>query len=107
MVGGEVVFPPLWGTRSYNWGAGMHSINKAAGFIKANMPLGQPNSLSDQQAWDVAAYINSFDRSQDPRFNGDLADTTAKFHAGKYDYYGRRKDADGRLLGSVSPSGGN
>lgn len=104
-VGAEVVFPPLWGMRSYNWGAGMHNINKAAGFIKANMPLGQPNSLSDQQAWDVAAYINSFDRPQDPRFTGDLEETTAKFHGKKYDYYGKRKDADGKVLGSVSLPG--
>lgn len=105
-VGGGVVFPPLWGSMSYNWGAGMHNINKAAGFIKANMPLGQPNSLSDQQAWDVAAYINSFDRPQDPRFTGDLAETTARFHGKKYDYYGKRNGADGRLLGAVSPQGG-
>jgi len=104
-VGDEVIFPPLWGARSYNWGAGMHNINKAAGFIKANMPLGLPGSLDDQAAWDVAAYINSFDRPQDPRFDGDLSATRDQFHSGKYDYYGRRKDAEGRVLGSVSPLG--
>ena len=37
---GQTVFPPLWGPRSFNWGAGMGSIHNAAGFIKANMPLG-------------------------------------------------------------------
>ncbi len=62
-----IVFPPLWGSNSFNWGAGMHRVNTAAGFIKANMPLGKPNSLSDQEAWDVAAYINSFPRPADPR----------------------------------------
>lgn len=47
-VSGQTVFPPLWGARSYNWGAGMSSISNAAGFIKANMPLSQGNTLSDQ-----------------------------------------------------------
>jgi thiosulfate dehydrogenase len=59
-------FPPLWGPEAYNWGAGMHRVNTAAGFIKANMPLGKAD-LSDQESWDVAAYINSKPRPQDPR----------------------------------------
>ena len=53
-VNGQYVFPPLYGEDSFNWGAGMHRINTAAGFIKANMPLGKGNTLSDQEAWDVA-----------------------------------------------------
>ncbi|MDR9436836.1 MAG: c-type cytochrome, partial [Thiohalophilus sp.] len=64
---GEYVFPPLWGEDSFNWGAGMHRVNTAASFIHANMPLGKPYSLSEQKAWDVAAYINSHERPQDPR----------------------------------------
>lgn len=55
------VFPPLWGPDSYNDGAGMHRVLTAAGFIKARMPLGQPD-LTDDQAFDVAAYINSHPR---------------------------------------------
>jgi thiosulfate dehydrogenase len=86
---GFTQFPPLWGDKSYNWGAGMHKVNIAAKFIKANMPLGKPNSLSDQDAWDVAAFINSQQRPQDPRHQGNLAETTKKFHASKYDYYGQ------------------
>ncbi len=39
---GEVVFPPLWGEHSYNWGAGMHKVNTAANYIKLNMPLVLP-----------------------------------------------------------------
>ncbi len=38
--GSHWVFPALWGPDSFNWGAGMHQIGNAAGFIKANMPLG-------------------------------------------------------------------
>jgi thiosulfate dehydrogenase len=79
-LGDKVIFPPLWGERSFNWGAGMHRINTAASFIRANMPLGQGGSLSVQQAWDVAYFLNSHERPQDPRFNGDLAVTDEKFH---------------------------
>jgi thiosulfate dehydrogenase len=45
----------------------MHRRNTAAAFIKANMPLGQGNTLTDQQAWDVAAYIDGKPRPPDPR----------------------------------------
>lgn len=93
---GQYVFPPLWGADSYNWGAGMHRVNTAAGFIKANMPLGKAYSLSDQEAWDVAAYINSHERPADPRDQGDIKATAERFHkhAG---YYG--KEVDGKKLG--------
>lgn len=64
---GRYVFPPLWGPDTYNKGAGMYRVETAAAFIKANMPLGQGGSLSDQQAWDVAAFINSRERPRDPR----------------------------------------
>lgn len=77
---GRYQFPPLWGSESYNWGAGMHRINTAAEFIHANMPLGKGGSLSVQEAWDVAAYINSHERPQDPRFDGDLAHTDKQYH---------------------------
>ena len=60
-------FPPVWGRSSYNKGAGMYNVSTAAAFIKANMPLGEPDTLGDQEAWDVAAYINSKPRPADPR----------------------------------------
>lgn len=77
---GHQQFPPLWGPESYNWGAGMHRLNTAAGFIKANMPLGKAD-LTDQQAWDVAAYINSQSRPVDPRQQGTLGENDQKNHA--------------------------
>src|SRR3546814_1300407 len=61
-INGRVVFPPLWGPHSYNWGAGMASVKNAAAFVKKNMPLGQTDRLTDQQAWDVAAYIDKIGR---------------------------------------------
>jgi thiosulfate dehydrogenase len=57
-------FPPLWGPKSFNDGAGMNT--KMASFVKANMPQNAPGSLSDQQAVDVAAYVLSHPR---PAFN--------------------------------------
>jgi thiosulfate dehydrogenase len=59
--------PPLWGPQSFNAGAGMHEVEKAARFIRANMPLGQDNTLTPDQARDLAAYINSKPRPADPR----------------------------------------
>ena len=102
-IDGHIVFPALWGKDSYNWGAGMHQINTAAAYIKYNMPLGLPDTVSDQQNWDVAAYINSHERPQDPRYNGDLEQTAQKFHKSKFSYYGKRKKPNGKLLGQDSP----
>ncbi|MGO1499936.1 MAG: c-type cytochrome [Marinobacter sp.] len=88
-LNGRYMFPPLWGPESFNWGAGMHRVNTAAGFIQANMPLGKRYSLSDQESWDVAAYVMSFPRPADPRLsdtNG-VDETTDKFHQHK-DYHG-------------------
>lgn len=97
-AGDRQVFPPLWGPRSYNWGAGMHQVNNAAGFIWANMPLGKGKSLTEQEAWDVALFMNSHERPQDPRFTGSLAETRRKYHDTEHSLYGRT--VSGRLLGS-------
>ena len=52
---------------SYNKGAGMANNDMLAGFLKATMPPGQDWSLSDQEALDLAAYINLQIRPWDPR----------------------------------------
>lgn len=77
---GEYAFPPLWGKDSFNWGAGMHRIDTAAGFIKVNMPYGLGGTLSDQEAWDVALFMNSHERPADPRFKGSVAQTRDTHH---------------------------
>ncbi|SUB82784.1 Cytochrome c [Pragia fontium] len=102
---GHVTFPALWGDKSFNWGAGMGSITNAAAFIRANMPYSQGNTLSIQQSWDVALYMDSHDRPQDPRFTGSVEETRQKYHNSASSMYG--KVVNGSLLGSVStPSGG-
>jgi thiosulfate dehydrogenase len=63
------------------------------------MPLGAGGVLTDQEAWDVAAYMNSQPRPQDPRFEKDVETTRKLFHAGhEHDFYG--KEVDGRILGA-------
>lgn len=58
-------YPPLWGNNSYNNGAGLFRLSNFAKYIKYNMPQGasynQPQ-LSDEEAWDLAAYVNSQNR---------------------------------------------
>ena len=101
---GVATFPALWGAQSFNWGAGMESIKNAAGFIKANMPLGQGWSLTDQEAWDVATFVDSHERPQDPRFVTDVATTRARFHDTSNSMYG--EPVGGALLGIKSPPSG-
>jgi len=51
--------PPLWGRHSYNIGAGMARVRTAAAFVKQAMPFDKPGSLTPQEAFDVARFINS------------------------------------------------
>ncbi|RZK26744.1 MAG: c-type cytochrome [Flavobacterium sp.] len=56
------VYPPLWGKHSYTDGAGMYRLSNFAGFVKSNMPYGASytdSQLSDEEAWDLAAFVNS------------------------------------------------
>ena len=95
---GTAVFPALWGPDSFNWGAGMGRVSNAAAFVKANMPLGLLGTLSDQHAWDVALYMNSHDRPQDPRYTGSVQGTQHDFHAIEDSMYGR--EVAGKVLGA-------
>jgi mono/diheme cytochrome c family protein len=56
------MIPPLWGSDSFNDGAGMARLITAANFIHFNMPHGADYlhpQLTVEQAWDVAAYMIS------------------------------------------------
>jgi thiosulfate dehydrogenase len=66
-TGAGYQFPPLWGPDSYNNGAGMARLLAAAAFIRNNMPFGTTYAapaLSDEDAYDIAGYINSAERPQ-------------------------------------------
>jgi len=56
---GTAVAPPLWGSKSYNVGAGMARVRTAAEFIRNNMPFDQAGTLTNQQAIDVAAFVSA------------------------------------------------
>ncbi len=50
--------PALWGPGAYSDGAGMDQIAKMAAFVQHNMPQNAPDSLTPQEAYDVAAYVH-------------------------------------------------
>jgi thiosulfate dehydrogenase len=55
-------FPPLWGDKSFNTAAGLFRLSNFAKYVRANMPQGATYSqpiLTEEEAWDVAAYIIS------------------------------------------------
>ena len=63
---GAGVIPSLWGPGSYSVGASMARLERAASFIKHNMPQTAPGSLTAQEAFDLSAYINSHPRTDAP-----------------------------------------
>jgi thiosulfate dehydrogenase len=63
---GTAVGPPVWGPQSFAIGAGMARLNTAAAFIRWNMPFDRPGTLTDQQAYDVSAFILSHPRPDTP-----------------------------------------
>jgi thiosulfate dehydrogenase len=75
------VYPPLWGPDSFNDGAGMHRLIASASFIRANMPFGthfDAPELSVEDAWDVAAYINSQPRPKRANLEADYPNRARK-----------------------------
>lgn len=63
----EYTYPPLSGNQSYNTGAGLYRLSRFAGYVKSNMPYGitfESPFLTDEEAWDVAAYVNSLPRPE-------------------------------------------
>ena len=63
------------GADSYNNGAGMGRVTLAAGFIKGNMPSGITHVnavLTDEQAFDVSAFVNSQPRPVKARLELDF-----------------------------------
>jgi len=64
---GTAAAPPLWGPGSFNAGAGLNNVQRAAGFIWANMPVGKERTLTHQEALDVAAFLHIQLRPLDPR----------------------------------------
>lgn len=85
----EYTFPALWGKNSYNDGAGLYRIISFAKYVKYNMPLGVTHTntqLSDEEAWDVAAFVNSQPRPHinEPKDWPDISKKPADHPFGPY-----------------------
>jgi thiosulfate dehydrogenase len=83
--------PPLWGADSFNDGAGMARLITLANFLHSNMPHGadyRNPMLSDEEAWDLAAYVESQTRPHksglDHDFSSDLFDKPVDTAYGPY-----------------------
>jgi thiosulfate dehydrogenase len=74
-------YPPLWGPNSYNTAAGLFRISRFAGYVKNNMPFGEAGyhnpQLTNEEAWDVAAFVNSLPRPS-KTFKEDWPDISKK-----------------------------
>jgi thiosulfate dehydrogenase len=57
---------PLWGPDSWNDGAGAARVYTLAGIIRYSMPYLDPGRLSDEEAQQVAAFLNSRPRPSYP-----------------------------------------
>ncbi|HEU4684227.1 MAG TPA: c-type cytochrome [Nitrospira sp.] len=68
---GTMSAPPVWGPKSFNIGSEMARLSVLASYVKANMPRAWGWSLSDNEAYDVAAFVSAQPR---PDFSGKSAD---------------------------------
>jgi thiosulfate dehydrogenase len=96
------VFPPLWGPDSFNDGAGMARVLTAARFIKARMPLGEP-TLNNDEAFDVAGYINAQPRPHMELLERDYPKRAEKPIDSPYGPYGDPFPQDQHRFGPFKP----
>ncbi|MCK5441095.1 MAG: c-type cytochrome [Maribacter sp.] len=100
------LYPPLWGDDSFNNGAGMTRVITAARFIKGNMPFGitydEPR-LSDEEAYDVAGYINQQKRPLKTNPEKDFPDIKKKPVSTPYPPYADSFSIDQHQLGPFQP----
>jgi thiosulfate dehydrogenase len=80
---------PLWGPDSWNDGAGAARVYTLAGIIRYSMPYLNPGSLTDDEAQQLAAFINSKPR---PEYPGKADDYRTEKLPVDAVYYDRRSD---------------
>lgn len=68
---GDMKAGPLWGPDSWNDGAGAARIYTLAGIIRYAMPYLNPGCLTDEEAQQIAAFINSMPRPAYPLKHSD------------------------------------
>ncbi len=101
---GNGPIPALWGAGSYSVGASMTRLERAASFIKHNMPQTAPGTLTAQEAFDLSAYINSHPRPDSPGKEGDWPMGGAPADV-PYDTKGHKASNAPPLLPRANPRG--
>ena len=99
-------YPPLWGPDSFNDGAGMHRLISSAGFIHANMPFGtnyDAPTLSVEDAWDIAAYLNIQPRPMRPHLDRDYPNRSRKVVDAPFPPFGDQFPLKQHQLGPFQP----
>ncbi|GAA4300683.1 hypothetical protein GCM10023163_22790 [Aestuariibaculum suncheonense] len=99
-------YPPLWGDDSFNHGAGMARVITAAEFIKANMPFGTTYDnpvLTDEEAYDVAGYINQQQRPLKTNPEKDFPDVKKKPVSTPYPPYADNFSTEQHQIGPFQP----
>lgn len=99
-------YPPLWGYDSYNDGAGMTRVITAAQFIKGNMPFGTTYNapvLSDEEAYDVAGFINQQTRPKKSNPEKDFPDLKKKPVSTPYPPYADSFSVEQHQIGPFQP----
>jgi thiosulfate dehydrogenase len=102
----EWKYPPLYNNGSYNVGAGLYRLSRFAGYVKLNMPYDLATTekpiLTDEEAWDVAAFINSRPRPE-KKFPADWPDISAKPYDHPYGPYVDSFSEDQHKFGPFAP----
>ena len=99
-------YPPLWGDDSFNNGAGMTRVITSAQFIKTNMPFGATYEnplLTDEEAYDVAGYINQQSRPQKANPEIDFPDLKRKPVSTPYPPYADDFSIEQHQMGPFKP----
>ena len=99
-------YPPVWGPDSYNNGAGMARLLTTAAFVKHNMPFGITYAspvLTDEEAYDVAGFVDSADRPQRPNLDRDFPNRLQKPVDTAYGPYADEFSATQHKLGPFVP----
>ncbi len=100
------MMPPLWGSDSFNDGAGMARLITAANFIHFNMPHGADYlnpQLSVADAWDIAAYMISQPRPHKAGLDKDFPDLLRKPVDAPYGPYADGFSTDQHKYGPFAP----
>lgn len=100
------LFPPLWGDDSFSNGAGMNRLLVVMRFAKHNMPQGVSHTstvLTDDEAYDVAAYVVSKPRKELSGMERDFPDRWSKPVDAAYPPYMEGFTADQHKYGPFGP----